>query len=53
MDEDHSSIAVDVAVSPQFFGWIFSLGREVKVVGPDEVVDQMRMAADEFARNYL
>ena len=53
VDEDHSSIAVDVAVSPQFFGWIFSLGREVKVVGPDEVVDQMRMAADEFARNYL
>ena len=53
VDEDHSSVAVDVAVSPQFFGWIFSLGREVKVVGPDEVVDQMRMAADEFARNYL
>lgn len=44
--------AVDVAISPQFFGWIFSLGREVKVVGPDEVVDQMKIAADEFARNY-
>ena len=53
VDEDNSSVAVDVAISPQFFGWIFSLGREVKVVGPDEVVDQMRMAADEFARNYL
>ena len=52
VDEDNSSVAVDVAISPQFFGWIFSLGREVKVVGPDEVVDQMRMAADEFARNY-
>lgn len=52
VDEDNSSVAVDVAISPQFFGWIFSLGREVKVVGPDEVVDQMKIAADEFARNY-
>lgn len=52
VDEDNSSVAVDVAISPQFFGWIFSLGREVKVVGPDEVVNQMKIAADEFARNY-
>ena len=52
VDEDNSSVAVDVAISPQLFGWIFSLGREVKVVGPDEVVDQMKIAADEFARNY-
>ena len=52
VDENHSTVAVDIAVSPQFFGWIFSLGREVKVVGPSEVVDQMRIAADEFARNY-
>ena len=52
VDDDHSMVAVEVAVSHQFFGWIFSLGREVKVVGPDEVVEQMRMAADEFAGNY-
>lgn len=52
LDEDHSTVAVDVAVSHQFFGWIFSLGREVKVVGPDEVVEQMKIAAEEFAGNY-
>lgn len=52
VDDDHSYVAVDVAVSPQFFGWIFSLGREVKVIGPDEVVEQMRKAANEFAENY-
>ena len=52
VDDDHSMVAVEVAVSHQFFGWIFSLGREVKVVGPDEVVEQMRIAADEFATNY-
>ena len=53
VDEDHSIVTVDVAISPQFFGWIFSLGREVKVVGPDEVVAQMKIAANEFAGNYI
>lgn len=52
LDENHSTVAVDVAVSHQFFGWIFSLGREVKVVGPNEVVEQMKIAAKEFAENY-
>ncbi len=52
VDEDHSTVAVEVAVSHQFFGWIFSLGREVKVVGPDEVVEQMKIAAEEFVGNY-
>lgn len=53
VDDDHSVVAVDVAISPQFFGWIFSLGREVKVVGPDEVVKQIKIAANEFKSNYL
>lgn len=52
IDKNHSELAVDVAVSLQFFGWIFSLGKEVKVVRPDEVVEKMRKAAREFAGNY-
>ena len=41
-----------IAVSYQFFGWIFSLGKEVKVVEPYDVVEKMREAAKEFAANY-
>lgn len=52
VDEEHSEVAVDVAISAQFFGWIFSLGREVKVTGPDSVREQIRIAAEEFAANY-
>ncbi|MCF0185881.1 MAG: WYL domain-containing protein [Bacteroidaceae bacterium] len=52
IDDDHSQVSVDVAVSPQFFGWIFSLGKDVKVTGPDEVVEKMRKAAEEFLKNY-
>lgn len=52
IDSTHSELHVDVAVSPQFFGWIFSLGKEVRVTGPDEVVDQIRRAAMQFISNY-
>lgn len=52
IDENHSELRVDVAVSYQFFGWIFSLGKEVRVTEPAEVVAQMKRAAEEFAANY-
>lgn len=51
VDAEHSELHVDVNVSPQFFGWIFSLGKDVKVTGPDEVVEQMREAAKGFLEN--
>ena len=53
IDEEHSVLNVDVNVSPQFFGWIFSLGKNVKVVGPDDVVEEMRAQATEFLENTL
>ncbi len=52
VDDNNSHVAVDVAVSPQFFGWIFSLGKDVKVISPDDVVEQMRKTAEEFMENY-
>ena len=51
-DEEHSVFSVDVNVSPQFFGWIFGLGKEVKVIGSESVVEQMRKTAEEFVKNY-
>lgn len=52
VDAEHSVFAVDVYVSPQFFGWIFSLGRKVKVIGPDEVVEEMKAYAEEFLADF-
>ena len=51
IDDEHSELHVDVNVSPQFFGWIFSLGKDVKVTGPSEVVEQMKVFAREFIEN--
>lgn len=52
VDDEHSELAVDVNVSPQFYGWIFSLGKEVKVSGPSDVVEEMKTYAEKFLSNY-
>lgn len=41
-EEGYSSVTVSVAVSRQFYGWIFGLGNEVKILGPQHVVDEMK-----------
>jgi predicted DNA-binding transcriptional regulator YafY len=45
LDEKHSELNVEVFISPQFFGWIFGLGKDVQIVGPDEVVEEMKERA--------
>ena len=51
-DEEHFTVNVDVHVSTQFFGWIISLGERVKILGPDEVVAQMKEEIQRLARQY-
>ena len=41
-EEERFRINVKVAVSPQFFGWIFGLGGNVRILGPENVVNRMR-----------
>lgn len=52
VDDNRSKVCVEVAVSYQFFGWIFALGKNVKVLAPEDVVAQMKVAAEEFTKNY-
>lgn len=52
-DEAHFTVNVDVHVSKQFLGWIISLGEGVKIISPDEVVDQMKKEIERLARQYL
>ncbi len=42
LDETHSETIVNVAVSNQFFGWIFALGDSVRIEGPQKVREQYR-----------
>ncbi len=51
-DEEHFTVNVDVRVSGQFLGWIFSLGDRVKIIAPEEVVDQVRREIRRLAEQY-
>ena len=33
---------MDVALSDQFFGWIFALGSRIKIAGPKSVVSKFK-----------
>lgn len=37
VDEEHVLVRVEVAVSPQFFGWLAGLGRRIQIESPEEV----------------
>ena len=52
VDDHHFKITVPVAVSPQFFGWIFGLGGKVTIVGPDSVVKQMKDMLGKVSERY-
>ena len=41
-DADHFEAHVEVAISPQFLGWIISLSPGLKVTGPDYVIEKMQ-----------
>ena len=41
-DEDHFRITVNVAVSHQFYGWVFGLGNLARIVGPEHVKQGMK-----------
>lgn len=51
-DADHFTVIVDVHVSNQFLGWIFSLGQDVKIISPDEVVEQMKQEIGRLVCQY-
>lgn len=40
--EDYVIVRVDVAVSPQFFGWLTGLGPRVQIVTPEEVKEEYK-----------
>ena len=51
--KDKFRITVNVAVSRQFLGWIIALGDGVKIVGPEDVVVEMKQEARRLAEQYL
>ena len=46
VDDGHFKAIVEVAPSPPFFAWVFTFCGKIQILGPAEVLDEMRgMAA--------
>lgn len=52
-DEEHFRVNVKVSVSSQFFGWIFGLGSDVRILGPENVVNRMKEELLKVEKQYL
>lgn len=52
VDEEHFKVTVTVMVSSAFLGWVFSLGEDVRIIGPDKVVEKMRREGERIVRQY-
>lgn len=50
--EDHFTVNVDVRVSRQFLGWVFSLGEQVEILSPEEVRTAMKEELQKHMRQY-
>ncbi|MCQ4023045.1 MULTISPECIES: YafY family protein [unclassified Ruminococcus] len=51
-DENSFQLTVGVNVSPQFLGWIFALGDDVKILSPKSVVAQMKKQSKKVSKLY-
>jgi predicted DNA-binding transcriptional regulator YafY len=51
-ENGRSFVAVDVAVSQQFFGWVFGLGADVKITSPEDVLADYKRHIEEQLKNY-
>lgn len=52
ISESAFRVRVDVAVSPQFLGWVASLGGKLRVISPERVVQEMKNLADTLSQQY-
>lgn len=50
--KEHFLITAEIAVSPQFYAWLFGFGSEVEIVYPEELRAEMKALAGKVARLY-
>ena len=51
-DEEHVVARMDVAVSPQFFGWLAGLGDRVEILAPAEIKEEYKTYLTKIVSRY-
>lgn len=52
VDHRHFTVTATVEISDQFFGWLLGFGRRVKLISPDDVVEQFGAYLDKVREMY-
>ena len=52
IDKDHFQISVPVAISQQFYGWVFGLGNYVTITGPEHIKKEMAKKLEDIRKRY-
>lgn len=51
-DDYHFEVHAKVEISDQFFGWLLGFGKKVKIISPDDTVDQFKAYLDKIRSMY-
>jgi hypothetical protein len=49
-DDGEDRVGIEVTNRAAFFGWLVEMGTRVRLLGPPEVLDDVRARLDEVAR---
>ncbi len=52
LDGERFSVTLEIAVSPNFLGWVFSMGERLRITGPEALVQRMSEEARRLAALY-
>lgn len=52
VDDKHFEVHAKVAISDQFFGWLLGFGKRVKLIAPDDTVEQFKSYLDKIRSIY-
>ena len=45
-------VRITVYISPQFFAWIFGLGKDIKIISPKSVINDFKTMTENILNNY-
>ena len=52
VDASHFDVHTKVEISDQFFGWLLGFGKKVKIISPDDTVEQFKAYLDKIRSLY-
>ena len=52
VDDKHFTVNAEVEISEQFFGWLLGFGKRVKVLYPNDVVEDFKAYLDKVREMY-